>query len=430
MQTVAVIGLGYIGLPTAAILAGHGLTVKGVDTNEERVQAVNAGQVPFVEADLGAHLSGAVAQGRLTAETKVPHADVYVIAVPTPLTPDRAADVSAVESAIDRISATLVGGELIIIESTSPPGTTVAMASRVAQRRPDLVVSGELQEVDFAYCPERVLPGRVMVELVTNPRTVGGLTVRASERAREFYSIFCQGEITMTNATTAEMVKLAENAYRDVNIAFANELSILAEHVNINVFELIDLANRHPRVNILQPGPGVGGHCIAVDPWFLISALPGSTDLMAAARRVNDNKPTFVVQQVLGAVGDQEAPLVAVLGLTFKPDVDDLRESPALTIADTLARQLPDARILATDPHVSELPPQLRARPNVRLVGLNDALESADVIVLLVDHREFRETTFSLQPTQRVVDTRGVWSEATIPKTSAAAGFEARLMVQ
>ncbi|WP_281965232.1 UDP-N-acetyl-D-mannosamine dehydrogenase [Serinicoccus marinus] len=416
-QSVAVIGLGYIGLPTAAILASHGYRVLGVDVNDKHVDAVNAGRIPFVEPDLGTHVAGTVSQGLLTAQKDTPKADVYIIAVPTPFAEDHAADLSYIDAATDALLPQLEGGELVILESTSPPGATQHLADRITAARPELSTDaeGDPSNVDVAHCPERVLPGRVMLELVENDRIVGGLTKQAAERAKELYSSFCHGEIYLTDAVTAEMAKLTENSFRDVNIAFANELSIIAEKVGIDVFELIELANKHPRVNILQPGPGVGGHCIAVDPWFIVSAVPEQAQLIRTAREVNDSKPDYVVSRVVAHVDGLESPTVAALGLAFKPDIDDMRESPALAITQELSRRLSHGTILAVEPNVAELPGQLRNAGNVRLVDLPEALRRADVIVLLVDHREFKDWALqrTSEPNVPVVDTRGAWTRST-----------------
>ncbi len=410
-RTVAVIGLGYIGLPTAAILASNGTRVIGVDVSDRHVDAVNRGEVPFVEPDLATHVAGAVSQSLLTAQKETPKAGTYIVAVPTPFKEGYAADLSYIDAATDAIIPQLSGGELIILESTSPPGTTEHLAQRVLDARPDLSLDGSLERplVHFAHCPERVLPGRVMIELVTNDRIVGGLTPEAAERARDVYEIFCQAEMHLTDATTAEMAKLTENSFRDVNIAFANELSIIAERLSIDVFELIELANKHPRVNILQPGPGVGGHCIAVDPWFIVSAVPEDARLIRTAREVNDHKPEVVLSRVVERADRFKEPVIAALGLAFKPDIDDLRESPALEITKELAQRMPHARVLAVEPNVSELPNTLAAFDNVTLENTIEAVDAADVVVLLVDHREFKHLDRALLAEKSVIDTRGVW---------------------
>lgn len=410
-RTVAVVGLGYIGLPTAAVLATNGVQVIGVDVRADVVEAVNRGEVPFVEPDLGIVLAGAVTQGRLSAQLATPRADMYVIAVPTPFLPDKSADLSYVDAAADAIAPQLVGGELVILESTSPPGTTEHLARRVLAGRPDLSLDGSdgRPVVHFAHCPERVLPGQIMVELVTNDRIIGGLTPEAAQLARKLYAVFCKGELILTDATTAEMSKLVENSFRDVNIAFANELSLICDRLGVDVWELIALANHHPRVNILKPGPGVGGHCIAVDPWFIVGAAPEEARLIRTAREVNDAKPGHVVDRVLDAVAAVDAPRIAALGLAFKADIDDLRESPAIEVVERLATRLPHAVIAAVEPHVTELPASLARFDNVALRSWEDALPGADVVLLLVDHAAFAEMDRSELGRARIIDTRGAW---------------------
>lgn len=400
--TVAVIGLGYIGLPTAAILASKGVDVTGVDVNPRHVDAVNRGEVPFVEPALGEFVADAVREGTLRASAETPKADVFIIAVPTPFAEEHRVDLRYIDAATDAIIPQLEGGELVILESTSPPGTTEHVAARIAAARP------ELTDIEYAHAPERVLPGRVMEELVTNDRVIGGLTPEASERARRLYARFCEAELHLTNARTAELSKLTENSFRDVNIAFANELSLICSDLDVDVWELIELANKHPRVNILQPGPGVGGHCIAVDPWFIVSSAPGLSNLIRTAREVNDGKPAWVIDQVRKATEGLDAPVVAALGLAFKPDIDDLRESPALSIACRLPDELPGATVLAVEPNVTEAPAQV-SEAGATLVALDEALERADVLVLLVDHREFKGLDRDRLAGKVVVDTRGAW---------------------
>ncbi|WP_043496731.1 UDP-N-acetyl-D-mannosamine dehydrogenase [Georgenia sp. SUBG003] len=415
-RTVAVVGLGYIGLPTAAMLARQGMRVIGVDINARHVEAVSRGEVPFVEPDLATHVAGAVSKGLLTAQRQTPQADVYIVAVPTPFDDDHHADLSWIDAATDAIAGVLRGGELVILESTSPPGTTQRIADRILGARPDLSLHGEggRPVVGFAHCPERVLPGRIMVELVTNDRIIGGITPDAAARARDLYATFCDAELLLTDARTAELAKLAENSFRDVNIAFANELSLVAERLGVDVWEVIALANRHPRVNILQPGPGVGGHCIAVDPWFIVSAAPEQARLIRTAREVNDAKSDHVVTQVVALAGQHARPTVAVLGLSFKADVDDLRESPALRIVERLADELRQARILAVEPHIDVLPASLLGRPNVVMSDVVAAVEAADVVVVLVDHSAFRTLPRPDLMGKNVVDTRGLWGEESV----------------
>ena len=415
VKHVAVIGLGYIGLPTAAILAGNGVRVTGVDLNPAIVEAVNQGRVPFVEPDLGIHVSGAVSQGLLSAHTTPPAADAYIVAVPTPFHEDKTADLSYIRAAAEAIAPQLVGGELIILESTSPPGTTEIMANVVLSQRPDLSLDGSQGRpvLLFAHCPERVLPGRIMIEMVSNDRIVGGLTREAAVAAAALYGTFCQGNMHLTDAATAEMAKLVENAYRDVNIAFANELSMISSNLGINVWDLIELANHHPRVNILQPGPGVGGHCIAVDPWFIVAADPANSNLIRSARQVNDSKPSHVVAEILDVVRDIELPTIAALGLTFKANIDDMRESPAVDIVREMALANPNARILVADPHAGALPGELAPLSNVMFWEASDAVRAADAVVLLVDHDAFREIDPATLENRKVVDTRGFWRDQT-----------------
>lgn len=410
---VVIVGLGYIGLPTAAILASNGVKVVGVDVNQSTVDAVNAGQVPFVEPDLSTYVAGAVTNGTLRATTETPAADTYVIAVPTPFSSDHTADLSYIEAAARAIAPQLRGGELIVLESTSPPGTTAHLADYLFGLRPDLTLDGDGGELPlmFAHCPERVLPGRVMIELVTNDRIVGGITPEAAEKAARLYATFCQGEILTTDAATAEMAKLVENSYRDVNIAFANELSLISDKLGIDVWELIELANHHPRVNILQPGPGVGGHCIAVDPWFIVSASPDEAKLIRTAREVNDAKPEWVLEQVrerLSAAGPDAE--VALLGLSFKANIDDLRESPALEIASRLCELTPHHTINVVEPHIDELPQVLQTKPNAVFVGMEDAIARSAVVVILVDHDAVKVLDPELMSGKELIDTRGVFS--------------------
>ncbi|UER55660.1 UDP-N-acetyl-D-mannosamine dehydrogenase [Kineosporiaceae bacterium SCSIO 59966] len=420
---LVVVGLGYIGLPTAAAFATQGLDVVGVDVNPATVEAVNRGEVPFVEPDLGVAVSGAVRLGRLSASTDVPAADTYILAVPTPLQADRTADLSAVRAATDALAPRLRGGELVILESTSPPGTTEQIGHWLAEARPDLAVAGVTADrsgdpVLLAHCPERVLPGRIMIEIVTNDRVIGGVTPEAAERAAAVYRLIVQGRLLLTDARTAELSKLAENAYRDVNIAFANELARVCERLGVDPWEMIDLANRHPRVNILRPGPGVGGHCIAVDPWFVVAAAPEDATLIRTARQINDDQPGRVAAHVAtlvaqaardGAAGRGGRPVrVAALGLAFKANVDDLRESPAVDVVERL-RGLVDAPIDVVEPHVAALPAELAGLDGVELVDLPTALGRADVVVLLVDHDEFREVPAEALGRALVHDTRGLW---------------------
>ncbi|GAA3074931.1 MULTISPECIES: UDP-N-acetyl-D-mannosamine dehydrogenase [Actinomycetes] len=405
-STVGVIGLGYIGLPTAAILADSGVRVVGMDVSPVNVDAVNNGEVPFVEPGLREVVERAVAAGMLSASTETPVADAYIVAVPTPFTDSHSADLSYIEAAADGIAPKLTGGELVILESTSPPGATEHMAERILKSRPDLA-AGDLL---VAHCPERVLPGRIMVEMATNDRIVGGLTRAAAEAAKTLYQAFCTGEVLLTDAKTAEMAKLTENSFRDVNIAFANELSVICDQLGVDVWELIELANHHPRVNILQPGPGVGGHCIAVDPWFIVDAAPDAARLIRTARETNDAKPEWVlgrIEQALEHHGREAT--VALMGLAFKANIDDLRESPSLSIAQRLAERAPEAGILAVEPHIDQLPAELAGSGNVSLAGIDDAVQNAQILVLLVDHDQFKAIDAARLVGHTVIDSRGIW---------------------
>jgi len=409
---VAVIGLGYIGLPTAVALATRGVDVVGVDVNPAVVDAVENGHVPLVEPDLAVGVSGAVSMGRLKATTDTPEADAYIIAVPTPFNDDHTADLSYIRHAAEQIAPQLRGGEVVVVESTSPPGTTETVSRWLAELRPDLVfphATEGIPDVYVAHCPERVLPGRIMIEMVTNDRVVGGVSPRCAEKAAALYRVFCQGEILLTDAGSAEMAKLVENAYRDVNIAFANELSLICDSLKLDVWEVIKMANRHPRVNILTPGPGVGGHCIAVDPWFIVGVAPDQARLIKAAREVNDSKPHYVAAQVAKTVKRFRDPVVACLGLTFKANVDDIRESPAREVVSLLAHELPDVDIRVADPYVGDLPSELAARSNVQLQRAAEAIAAADVVVMLVEHDKFKALSRNLLEGKVVFDTQGVW---------------------
>jgi UDP-N-acetyl-D-mannosaminuronic acid dehydrogenase len=409
---VAILGLGYIGLPTAAALATRGVEVVGVDVNTRTVEAICRGEVPFVEPDLATAVSGAVAMGRLTATTEVPPADAYIIAVPTPFNDDHTADLRYVRAAVESIAPALRGGEVVILESTSPPGTTEGVSRWLAELRPDLVLphsSEGIPDVHVAHCPERVLPGRIMIEMVTNDRVIGGVTPRCAEQAAAVYRVFSQGQLVLSDAASAEMAKLVENAYRDVNIAFANELSLISEDLELDVWEVIRLANHHPRVNVLTPGPGVGGHCIAVDPWFIVGAAPERSRLIRTAREVNDHKPHHVARQVAEKSTRFRNPTIACLGLAYKANIDDLRESPAVDIVAAIAEQLPELDIRVSEPMISELPPELAGYTNLKLDGAVDAIAASDIVVLLVDHDHFKALSRSRLAGKVVYDTRGLW---------------------
>ena len=418
-ETISVVGLGYIGLPTAAVFASRKKKVIGVDVNQRAVDTINRGEIHIVEPDLDMVVHAAVTEGYLCATTKAEPADAFLIAVPTPFKGDHEPDLSYIESASKAIAPVLKKGDLVILESTSPVGATEQMAAWLAEARPDLSfpqTHGEDSDIRVAHCPERVLPGHVLRELVQNDRVIGGMTAKCSEAAVRLYKTFVEGECVITNARTAEMCKLTENSFRDVNIAFANELSIICDKLDINVWELIRLANRHPRVNILQPGPGVGGHCIAVDPWFIVSTTPEQARLIRTAREVNDSKPQWVLDKVKLAVAEfllanpektAKEVTIACFGLAFKPDIDDLRESPAVAIAQQVVAIHPGP-VLAVEPNIEELPSKLAGK--LGLSNIEAALAEADVVVLLVDHKEFKEIPASILASHRVVDTRGVWT--------------------
>ena len=408
-QQVSVIGLGYIGLPTAAVIASRGVKVCGVDVSSETVDTINQGDIHIVEPDLDIIVRGAVTTGTLRASLTPEPSDVFIVAVPTPFTGDHQPDLSYIQSAARAIAPVLAEGNLIILESTSPVGATEKLCQWIAEARPDLRLPHEHPEdaqLSVAHCPERVLPGQILQELVANDRVIGGITPSCAEQARDLYRIFVKGKCILTTARTAEMAKLTENAFRDVNIAFANELSLICDDSHIDVWELIKLANLHPRVNILNPGPGVGGHCIAVDPWFIVSSNPEKARLIRTARTVNDSKPVFVVEKVLEAANQFKQPVIACLGLAFKANIDDLRESPALEICQELSRR-GAGEVLAVEPNVAALPGSVDAN-GFELTGLGNALERANVVVVLVDHDEFRNIERSRMNTKVVVDTRGV----------------------
>lgn len=418
-ETISVVGLGYIGLPTAAVFAARRKKVIGVDVNPHAVATINRGEIHIIEPDLDIVVRAAVTEGYLRATTTAEPADAFLIAVPTPFKGDHEPDLSYIQSASKSIAPVLKKGDLVILESTSPVGATEQMSAWLAEARPDLSfpqTHGEDSDVRIAHCPERVLPGHVLRELIENDRIIGGLTAKCSAAAMQLYKTFVEGECIITDARTAEMCKLTENSFRDVNIAFANELSIICDKLDINVWELIRLANHHPRVNILQPGPGVGGHCIAVDPWFIVSKTPDEARLIRVAREVNDSKPQWVLDQVKLAMGAhlQENPsktsrevTIACFGLAFKPDIDDLRESPSLAITLKIAESHPGT-VLAVEPNIEHLPANLDGK--VTLSEIDNALSTADIILLLVDHSLFKAIPKNRVSSLKVIDTRGIWT--------------------
>ena len=421
--TVSVIGLGYIGLPTAAMFASRNKRVIGVDVNRRTVDTINRGEIHIVEPELDLLVHTAVTNGYLRASTVPEIADAFLIAVPTPLKKEGAdipePDLSFIQEAANSIAPVLKKGDLVVLESTSPVGATEQLTDWLAAGRPDLVfpnVGGSDADVNIAYCPERVLPGLVVRELVENDRVIGGMSTRCSERAVELYQCFVTGECVRTSTRTAEMVKLAENSCRDVQIAFANELSVICDKLDINVWELISLANRHPRINILKPGPGVGGHCIAVDPWFIVSKTPDEAQIIHTARLVNDAKPEWVINKFkcallkhlqLNPKKTVEDVTVACYGLAFKADIDDVRESPALQIAEKIAVEHA-VRLIAVEPNITNLTET--SRKNIELVSFEEAERVADIRLLLVDHLEFK-TQETSQSSALTIDTRGIWSQ-------------------
>ncbi|RIV76030.1 UDP-N-acetyl-D-mannosamine dehydrogenase [Pelagerythrobacter aerophilus] len=412
---VCVIGLGYIGLPTAAIIARANCPVTGIDVSEAVVETINRGEIHIEEIDLDGLVRGVVQRGLLKASTQVQPADVFVIAVPTPFEKDgqHTPDISYVMAAATEIAGVLKKGDTVILESTSPVGTTDAMRDLFAGLRPDLKLPGltnETPDVAIAYCPERVLPGRILEELTNNDRSIGGITPRCARKALAFYKRFVRGTCVTTDARSAEMCKLVENAFRDVNIAFANELSMIADHMGLDVWEVIRLANRHPRVNVLQPGPGVGGHCIAVDPWFIVHGAPEQAKMVRAARDTNDAKMHHVVAQAEKLIADNPGVPVACLGLAFKANIDDFRESPARFVAGRLARRFGE-RVHVVEPYAAELPTEFEGT-GAALIDLDTALETCGILIVLVDHDIFRVVPSEERSHALIYDTRGIWPDA------------------
>lgn len=411
---VCVVGLGYIGLPTAAIIARAGCRVLGLDVSQKVVDTINRGEIHIEEVDLDGLVHGVVQRGMLRASTTMEPSDVFVIAVPTPFAKDEhhTPDISYVLAAATEVAAVLKAGDTVILESTSPVGTTEQMRDLMAGLRPDLKFPGktaEIPDVSIAYCPERVLPGRILEELTNNDRSIGGITPRCARKALAFYKRFVRGTCVTTDARSAEMTKLVENAYRDVNIAFANELSIVADRMGLDVWEVIRLANRHPRVNILQPGPGVGGHCIAVDPWFIVHGAPEDTPLIRTARNVNDAKMHHVVARATELVEANPVARVACLGLAFKANIDDFRESPARFVAGRLARKF-GSRIKVVEPYAAELPIEF-TDTGAEAIDIDAALETCDVLIVLVDHDVFKVVPLAERAGKIVYDTRGIWPD-------------------
>ncbi|WP_244816883.1 UDP-N-acetyl-D-mannosamine dehydrogenase [Caballeronia sp. Lep1P3] len=416
VNTVSIIGLGYIGLPTATLFASRRLQVIGVDVSTYVVDTINRGNIHIVEPELDILVQAAVRAGYLRATLCAEPADAFVIAVPTPLVAHNKPDLSYIEAAAQSIAPVLEPGNVVILESTSPVGATERLAEWLAKMRPDLSFPqqcGDASDIRIAYCPERVLPGRIVHELVCNDRIIGGMTRACSEAAAALYKLVVQGECILTDVRTAEMCKLAENSFRDVNIAYANELSIICDELGIDVWELIRLANRHPRVSILQPGCGVGGHCIAVDPWFIVDSAPDDAKLIRTARNVNDSKPGWVIEKVVQAANEllisgvrAQDIRIACLGIAFKPNIDDLRESPAMEIARTLAKRY-QGNVAVVEPNIQRLPDRASDGRMV-LMNLHDAIAWANIVVLLVDHAEFMRNPLALKEGTKFIDTRGI----------------------
>ncbi len=414
---VSVIGLGYIGLPTAAIIASHGVKVIGVDLNQDTINIINQGKAHIIEPELDSLVKKTIENGNFIATNKPQKSDVFIITVPTPFLDDYSPDISYIKSAVKSIAPVLAKGNIIILESTSPVGTTEEIAKLLASERKDLIFPNlGNDKIDFdisiAYCPERVLPGNIISELIENSRIVGGMTNKCSKRAIEVYKIFVKSDCVASDCRTAELAKLVENSFRDVNIAFANELSLISDKLNINVWNLIELTNHHPRVNILQPGPGVGGHCIAVDPWFIINSLPDETKLIKTAREVNDRKPQYILSMIDKAIKSTSKDVsninITCLGLSFKADIEDLRGSPALAIVNKLC-QYNLNKINIVEPNISKLPKSFISE-NVSLNSLDIALDEADIIVVLVDHSEFKIIDRALLLNKIIVDSKGLFN--------------------
>ncbi|MEQ9642494.1 MAG: UDP-N-acetyl-D-mannosamine dehydrogenase [Alphaproteobacteria bacterium] len=407
---ICVVGMGYIGLPTAAVFADNGIDTVGVDVNPDAVESINQGRPHIVEPELDVLVRKVVQAGKLRATLTPEAAEAFILAVPTPFQGDHEPDLSYIEAAAKAVAPVLEAGNLIILESTSPIGTTEKLSQWLAEARPDLTfphANGELSDIRIAHCPERVLPGQILREVVDNDRIVGGVTRKCAQAATNLYRVFVKGDIRLTNARTAELAKLAENAFRDINIAYANELSVICDGLRINVWEMIKLANLHPRVNILQPGPGVGGHCIAVDPWFIVAADKTNSRLVRTARQINDAKPHFIVDKVKKQAEKLREPVIACLGLSFKANVDDLRESPAVEIVEALAKEKV-GELLVVEPHINKLPAHL-ADLGLQLSDFDQATERANILLLLVDHASFLAVDHDLLKDKIVIDTRGAW---------------------
>lgn len=397
-KQVCVIGLGYVGLPTSAIIASKKIKTIGYDINPKVIEIINKGDIHIVEPDLKGLVNYVVTNKYLIASNEPKSSDIYIISVPTPIDENKRPDITYVENAIEKIIPILKKGDLIIIESTCPVGTTQKMYKKICDIRPELK-----DNLYVAYCPERVLPGNVLSELVNNDRIIGGINEASADYAGKFYSFIIKGNIYKTNDITAELCKLTENAYRDVNIAFANELSMICDDLNINVWELIELANKHPRVNILQPGPGVGGHCIAVDPWFIIHSTPALSKLMRTAREVNDFKRDWVINKIESVAKKLEKPIIGCLGITYKANIDDIRESPSLYIVERLIKM--NYQVLVCDPYAEKKV----SNKNFVFVNIDELIEKANIIVTLVEHKEFFSISKGRVKEKIVIDIKGIF---------------------
>lgn len=416
MKTICIIGLGYIGLPTASLLAVNGYDVNGMDVREDVVRALNSGEILIHEPGLARVVEEAVSSGRLKAYETPTEADIFILALPTPFMEGKKPDLSYVCAGVAEIAPFIKPGNIIILESTSPVGTTEKICQWLHDARPDLAIPGQPdgngEQIYVAHCPERVLPGKILQELVENDRIVGGVDLASTKKVVEFYKTFVTGAVLETNARAAELSKLAENSFRDVNIAFANELSIVCEKLGIDVWETIRLANHHPRVNILNPSTGVGGHCISVDPWFIVDAAPEEARLIRTAREINDYKADWVYEHIAKEASKLENPVIGCLGLAFKPNIDDLRESPAMFITEKLASH-PDWQILVAEPYINNLPSTLAKFPNVVHVTWQDARDQCNVLAILVDHKQFNELNLDIFSKDCVIDACGLFKKNT-----------------
>ena len=412
-KQICVLGLGYIGLPLASLLASKGIQVHGVDIDLEKIDLINSGNISFLESDLKALVQKVLSQKKLTISNQIEYADAFIISVPTPLTENQEADLSYLEKAVEDIAPFLQENNLIIIESTVPVGTTIYIEEKLKQLRPDLLKNtfSKSLALYLAYCPERVFPGKTLFELSKNARIIGGSTLQAAEKAKELYETFIEASITITSAATAEMVKLTENTFRDINIAFANELAEMCEKLKLNIWEVIKLANAHPRVQIHEPGPGVGGHCIAVDPYFLMNVLPESTPLIKTARTINQQRPKKIFKKIDFLLKQFSQPInVACLGLAFKPNIGDLRNSPALEIVENLSINFTQHTFFIVEPYIKSLPESLSIASNVILSSLELALAKSEIIILLVHHQDWINYPYQKLNEKIIFDTRGVWN--------------------